>query len=383
MQSQMADQQDQMQRRHQIQDLALHFVTQGPDGSSAFDQQGYTNALMGIDPQAALELHRNTIAGQMADLQAQKAQRDLNTPDLRKIEQGSNVLTQEQQADGSYKTIATANRFAPQQPSETDRKIAALRGLGASNDQIKAAFGLTGSSGDGDLTPDAVDNMAWDQILTGTRPQYSRGKSGDAIRNQVNNRIAQVSKEAGVGPQELATVSGRNKAIQGSLAYTQKQADALERQEETFDKNFDTMLALGDKVGRTGIPAFNKMLLNAKSNIGGDPDTAAFLTARNLVAQEYAKIASAATGAAGTTDSSREHALEAINASQTPDQLRAVYRALKQDIQNQKQANVDKLNDLTARKVQFGNVSPTMSQPSPAPQVSAPATGGWSARRID
>jgi hypothetical protein len=222
--------------------------------------------------------------------------------------------------------------------------------------------------------------MAWDQILTGTRPQYSRGKSGDAIRNQVNNRIAQVSKEAGVGPQELATVSGRNKAIQGSLAYTQKQADALERQEETFDKNFDTMLSLGDKVGRTGIPAFNKMLLNAKSNIGGDPDTAAFLTARNLVAQEYAKIASSATGAAGTTDSSREHALEAINAAQTPDQLRAVYKALKQDIQNQKQANVDKLNDLTARKVQFGNVSPSMSQPAAQP---AATNGGWSARRVD
>jgi hypothetical protein len=97
MQSQMADQQDQMQRRRQIQDLALHFVTQSPDGTTGFNQDGYANALMGIDPEAALDLHRNTIASQMADLQAKKAQRDLNTPDLRKIEQGNNILTQEQQ----------------------------------------------------------------------------------------------------------------------------------------------------------------------------------------------------------------------------------------------------------------------------------------------
>jgi len=283
-----------------------------------------------------MELHQNELRSKLADLQAQKAQRDLNTPDIRKIESGNNVVTQEQQPDGSYKPIATASRFAPPQQSETARQIAEFRKLGATDDQLKAKFGLTAGDSDTALTPDAIENMAWDQALTGNRPQYSRGKSGDAIRNQVNNKVAEIAKTAGISPQELSTVAGRNKALQGSLAYTQKSADALDRQAETFEANFGTMMQLGQKVSRSGIPAFNKMILNAKLNYQGDPDTAAFLTARNLAAQEYAKIAMQATGAGGTTDSAREHALEAINSAQTPEQLEAVHKALQQDVANQK-----------------------------------------------
>jgi hypothetical protein len=71
--------------------------------------------------------------------------------------------------------------------------------------------------------------MAWDKILNGINPQYSRGKTGDKVRNAVNNRVAQIAKDNNVSPQDLVTVAGRNKAIQGSLNYTVKQQDALER----------------------------------------------------------------------------------------------------------------------------------------------------------
>lgn len=42
-----------MQRRQQIQDLALKFAK--PDGT--FDMPGYQSALSQLDPQAAMELH--------------------------------------------------------------------------------------------------------------------------------------------------------------------------------------------------------------------------------------------------------------------------------------------------------------------------------------
>lgn len=114
-QAQMADQQDQMQRRRSIQDLAIKHVTQGPDGKPVFDQEGYMNELASLDPQAAMELRHNTIANQLAELQTQKAQRDLNTAPTRELDIGNNKVTQEQQPDGTWKTIATAGRFAPQQ----------------------------------------------------------------------------------------------------------------------------------------------------------------------------------------------------------------------------------------------------------------------------
>jgi hypothetical protein len=106
----MADQQDQMQRRRQIQDLALRFAK--PDG--AFDMQGYQQALSQIDPQAAMELHQNELKGQLMQAQAAKATSEARAKAVRQIPSGNNIVTQEQQEDGSWKVLATAPRWEPQ-----------------------------------------------------------------------------------------------------------------------------------------------------------------------------------------------------------------------------------------------------------------------------
>jgi len=66
-----------------------------------------------------MELHQNELRSKLADLQAQKAQRDLNTAPTRQIDRGGNIVTQEQQPDGSYKDIATAPRWQPQQADKS------------------------------------------------------------------------------------------------------------------------------------------------------------------------------------------------------------------------------------------------------------------------
>lgn len=114
-----------MQRRQQIQDLALKFAK--PDGT--FDMPGYQSALAQFDPQAAMELHQNEIQSKNAELQGQKAQRDLSIAPTRELDVGSNKVTQELQGDGTWKPIATASRFAPQQSatSAMSQKIALLK----------------------------------------------------------------------------------------------------------------------------------------------------------------------------------------------------------------------------------------------------------------
>lgn len=99
----MNDQQQQMQRRQQIQDLALKHVTTGPDGKPVFDQAGYTQELAGIDPEAALDLHKNELQTQAQQLQIQKSQRDLSVAPTRELDVGNNKVTQELQPDGSWK----------------------------------------------------------------------------------------------------------------------------------------------------------------------------------------------------------------------------------------------------------------------------------------
>jgi hypothetical protein len=216
------------------------------------------------------------------------------------------------------------------------------------------------------LMPEAVTNMAWEKILEGKQPQYSRGKSGDAIRNKVNNRVAEIAKQAGVSPAELATQSGRVKAVQGSLNNLQKRASMIETQAQTFSKNADLALSLVQKVSQGGSPAINKFKQNLKLKFMGDPNVAAYMAAVQTAQQEYAKIASGSIGAGGSTDSSRAESRELLNAASSPEQLARVVETMKQDIANQKAANDAELADLGTRMTQFGS--------TPA----APAAGGAS-----
>jgi hypothetical protein len=88
-QTKMEDQQQQIQRRRQIQDLALKFAK--PDGT--FDMSGYQQAVMQVDPEAGLELHQNELRSKLVGLQTDKAQRDLSTAPTREIDSGNNKLT--------------------------------------------------------------------------------------------------------------------------------------------------------------------------------------------------------------------------------------------------------------------------------------------------
>lgn len=93
-----------------------------------------------------MELHQNELRGKLTDLQTQKAQRDLNTAPTRELDVGNNKVTQEQKADGSWKTIATAGRFAPQQSatSALSQQIELMRKFGATDDDIKSKLGIGG-----------------------------------------------------------------------------------------------------------------------------------------------------------------------------------------------------------------------------------------------
>lgn len=208
-----------------------------------------------------------------------------------------------------------------------------------------------------DLTPEAVTNAAWSMIMDGKMPSLGRSKEALRVRAEIMNKVAQIAKEAHVTPADLATQHGRTKALQASLQNLQKQSDVMEKSENTFMNNANVLLSLSDKVSRSGVPAFNKFLLHIKTNYKGDPDAASFLTARNLVAQEYAKIASSATGAAGTSDTAQTHALELINTAQTPEQLRSVVGTLEKDIEGQKRATEQQLLEISGRMQQFGTAN--------------------------
>jgi transcriptional regulator with PAS, ATPase and Fis domain len=220
--------------------------------------------------------------------------------------------------------------------------------------------GPADTGGDYQLSREAVSNAAWDFIMTGTKPQFARSHEGDKQRIAIQNEVANIAKQAGVSPQELATQKGKYKALQTSLANITKQSDMLDKQTETFHRNADLMLEKSKAVSRYDSAVLNKYLLNFNLQWKGDPATAAYIAAARTAINEYAKVASGATGASGSTDTARREAQEAISAAQNPQQLAAVIQTLKQDAENQRNATHDQLIGISARMTQFGK------QPGPA-----------------
>jgi hypothetical protein len=66
----------------------------------------------------------------------------------------------------------------------------------------------------------------------------------------------------------------------------------------------------------------------------GDKAAPAYITSVLTVANEYAKVMSGATGAAGSTVDSRREAAEMISANHTRDQLRNVFKVMRADMMN-------------------------------------------------
>lgn len=215
----------------------------------------------------------------------------------------------------------------------------------------KAPTDLISGDDSGGMTPDAVYYAAWNYNLTGTMPPFGMG--GSSARVAVYNEAAKIAREAGVSPQQMRTSQGRQKALQVSLNNLQKQSDVMERNVMTFHNNMTTFLDAAQKVNNGRFYDWNK-IKNAAQLHTGDPNVASLAAARNLVAQEYAKIASMATGAEGSSDTAQRHALELIDHAQSLEQVRAVAETLDRDVLGQVDAAHKKEAAIQDLMGQFG-----------------------------
>jgi len=119
-QATMAD----MQRRQQIQALGAKFIR--PDGT--FDTPGYRQALSALDPQMAMEMQQNELRGQLLQAQAAKANSEAKAKAIRQIPEGNNIVTQEQQDDGSWKVLGSGPRWQPQQVDKSFQFVSGPNG---------------------------------------------------------------------------------------------------------------------------------------------------------------------------------------------------------------------------------------------------------------
>lgn len=150
--------------------------------------------LMQQDPQAGLELQQNQLKTQIEQQQVQQGQRTLNTAQTRELDVGNNKVTQEQQPDGTWKNIATGNKFAPVQTANKWQFV-----TGADGKQYRA------NAQTGQLEP--ILNADGSAFASAPKPNAGGGTQGAAAIIKSNAQLNKLQAEGNYAAEAAANAA--------------------------------------------------------------------------------------------------------------------------------------------------------------------------------
>lgn len=217
---------------------------------------------------------------------------------------------------------------APESPTnvETARHNKAMEGLMG---QRNAAASGVGNM----LTPEGQDLAAQEYLNTGRLPP-GLGKASAGINAKIVSRAAEMAAANGNDAQAAALNRAAFKSAQSGLTALTKQRTLVGAFERTALKNLEIALDESNKVDRTGVPAVNRWLLAGKKSLTGDVEVGRFNAALTSALNEYAKVLSGATGAAGISDAARREAHDLLNTANTPEQVIGIVDIMKREMAN-------------------------------------------------
>lgn len=194
------------------------------------------------------------------------------------------------------------------------------------------------------LPPETIELEAQNYLKTGKLPPLYRDNDTKRV---IMNRAAQIAKEN--GNDAAAAVIDRQSfaANKGALSKVTAQKNMVGSFEKTFQKNLDLAMNLSGKVDRTGSPLINKAIQHWRTGISGDPETKGFINALTTAKDEYAKILSGATGAAGITDAARAESDKLFSTVDSPETLAYVAEVAKQEAHNRMTSFDEQLKEIT------------------------------------
>lgn len=267
-----------------------------------------------------MELHQNEIQSKNAELQGQKTQRDLNTAQTREIDMGNNKVTQEQQPDGSWKQIATAGRFAPQQSASSAlaQKVALLKQYGATDDDIKAQLGIGGANTQAptmdSLSP--ADKSSVQAIVDGRYPVPTGKQAMDPNWQRLISVAQQVDPTLDAGTYK-ARAAARQNFTSGKIGEQIKSLNTLAHHLDEFGSTID-------QLDNSNVKNVNRVSNFFSSELGGkgQANLSKFNIASGAVGDELAKTFAGGQSALGD----REHNKAIFDANNGADALRAAHQ---------------------------------------------------------
>ena len=221
------------------------------------------------------------------------------------------------------------------------------------------------------LNPDALDTQA--DLFNATH-QLPVGYRNAPDARAIMNRAAERAKEQGLKPGDLLSSAAGQRAASTSLTNLTKISDAAKSYERSATDELNLAVSL---IPKTPEP-LNSQLFTEWGRQGsaalGGVDVPKYQAALISALDEYAKVLTGATGAAGSTDTARNQALALIPPGATSDQIPAIVEVLKQGMRFKVDEYDTQLADIRKR---IGGGAGSVSAPKP------PANDGWSVQKVD
>lgn len=175
-------------------------------------------------------------------------------------------------------------------------------------------------------------------------PQMGRSKEAVAYYKEVKKKALELHPDLDAGT-AAAVYSANSK----SLTQNTKQTDVQQGQELAAEAAGNLIKLNGQDLGLTGNgPMIDGPLLEFKIATG-DPKVTVYKNFVDSFANEYAKIISGATGAAGSTDAANREAHSRLNAGMVGGQIDAVLNAMTKEMQAKLGAQKSNISDIAGR----------------------------------
>lgn len=237
-------------------------------------------------------------------------------------------------AEGKFKTLAEARAFVT--PSKAANEAAA---------RARDLSGLKSGGLGGAAAPDKPDEAVefWAQaVIAGDKDWQvglSRSKTGGDLIEKVKRRVPQLAKQLGLEPQDIGTTRAQAAAYAAAMKDLTKRSEGVELFASKVEKDMQTFDGLLDSAAGTSPLALNRPINTLRREFTTDGEIQALDLAASQVGKEYQRIIDGGTlSAAQLHVGAAEDAKKMINGDMTPRQARAVMAAMRQEMQNAREA---------------------------------------------
>jgi len=221
-------------------------------------------------------------------------------------------------------------------------------------------------AGKGSVSPETVDFYARQSLAGDNSWQtgLARGKVGQQLIAAVKDRIPQLAKESGVSPEDASVNKSERASLDKTLNDRQKYLGVATQFVNNFTKQADLVEKYLKPGAAGGMPALNKWIQSGRKAVAGDPDVSALDTAIRGLAREHQRIVTGVTSNAQLHASAQATADELMNTAQTPDQVRAVLKVMREEAENAVSTGKQEVDSL---KKQMGSMGAGKKDSGPKP----------------